>query len=278
MLTLLKLLNIVLPLGYLLVFLNYLVYFVQKHEWSRRSITNLARSVVSLHAIYLVLSIAVFRHIPLANVWEAFSFIAFALALVYLFLEWWMKDKATGVFLLAPPLFFQIVSSAFITHSSQVPDILRSPLFGFHVMSALLGYAAFAIAAVYGGLYLLQYRALKGTSVGLIFQRLPNLEIMSKLILGALIFGWCMLTLAIIVGTEWSLQLLSSGLIEDPFIDPKFLSTVLIWMIYGICIGGRYILNWPSRILARISLLAFLMMIASTLAVNLFISSFHSFG
>ncbi len=64
---------------------------------------------------------------------EAFSFIAFALALVYLFLEWWMKDKATGVFLLAPPLFFQIVSSAFITHISlvygpPVPGAIELPL------------------------------------------------------------------------------------------------------------------------------------------------------
>jgi ABC-type uncharacterized transport system permease subunit len=261
-----------------LAFLNYLVYFLQKHEWSQRSVTNLARGVVAFHAVYLLLSTIVFRHVPLANVWEAFSFIAFALALVYLFLEWWMKDKATGVFLLVPPLFFQIISSAFITHSTQVSPILRSPLFGFHVMSALLGYAAFAIAAVYGMLYLLQYRELKGSSVGLIFQRLPNLEIMSRLILGALIFGWCMLTLAIVVGSEWSLQLLSSGQIDNPFIDPKFLSTVVIWLIYGICIGGRYILNWPSRILAMISLLAFLMMVASTFAVNLFISSFHSFG
>jgi ABC-type transport system involved in cytochrome c biogenesis permease subunit len=274
----LDLLNILIPLGYLLAVLNYLVYFVDIPSWSRGSVTPLARTVVGLHFVYLVLQTVAFRHVPLANVWEAFSFIAFALALVYLLLEWRLEDKATGVFLLSPALFFQIVSSAFITHTAQVNPVLRSSWFGSHVTAALLGYGAFAIAAVYGALYLLLYRELKGGRVGLIFQRLPDLESLSRLNLGALTFGWGALTLAIIVGTIWSLTLSASGRMDiDLLADPKFLSTVSVWVIYGLCVGGRYLFRFSGRVVAYLSLAAFLLMLASSFAVNLVLPSFHTF-
>ena len=274
----LDLLNILIPLGYLLAVLNYLVYFADQHAWSRDTVTPLARTVVTLHLVYLGLQTIVFRHLPLANVWEAFSFIAFALALVYLVLEWRQGDRATGVFLLSPALFFQIVSSAFITHTDQVIPVLRSSWFGTHVTAALLGYAAFAIAAVYGALYLLLYRELKGGRVGLIFQRLPNLEILARLNVTALTLGWGALTMAITVGVIWSATLSASGAMEiDLLSDPKFLSTVTVWVIYGLCVASRYVLRLSSRVVSYLSLTAFLLMLASSFAVNLLLKSFHTF-
>lgn len=274
----LGLLNILIPLGYLLAVLNYLVYYVDHPSWSRETVTPLARSVVTAHFVYLVLETLAYRHVPIANVWEAFSFVAFALALVYVLLEWRMGDKATGVFMLSPALFFQIVSSAFITHTAAVNPVLRSSWFGIHVTAALVGYAAFAIAAVYGALYLLLYRELKGGRIGLIFQRLPDLESLARLNLGALTFGWGALTLAIVVGIIWSAALSASGALEiDLLADPKFLSTVTVWVIYGLCVGGRYLFRLSSRVVGWLSLAAFLLMLASSFAVNLFLRSFHTF-
>ncbi|MFO7768824.1 MAG: cytochrome c biogenesis protein CcsA [bacterium] len=278
MLVLLELLNILLPLGYLLAVLNYLVFFVSAPDWSRESVTPVAWTVAGLHLVYLVLETIAYRHVPIANVWEAFSFVAFALTVVYLVLESILNDKATGVFLLAPALFFQIVSSAFVTHTTEVAPILRSSLFGFHVSAALLGYAAFAIAAVYGTLYILLYRELKGHRVGLIYQRLPSLEILGRLTSTALSFGWITLTLAIILGAVWSVSLQQSGQLTGSFLtDPKFLSTLVVWFLYGICVWGRWLFKWPTRWLAWLSIAAFVLMVFSSFAVNLFLKSFHSF-
>jgi ABC-type transport system involved in cytochrome c biogenesis permease subunit len=276
---LLQLLNILLPLGYLLAVVVYLTLYTTRAPWSVRTATVLARGVAVAHIVYLVSATIVFRHIPVANVWEAFSFVAFALTAVYLVLEWRLRDQATGMFLLAPALFFQLVSSAFVTHTREVDEILRSPWFGFHVTAALLGYAAFAIAAVYGLLYLLLYSTLKGNRVGLIFQRLPNLEILARLNVNALIFGWGNLTLAIIIGVVWVAGLESSGQLESNFLsDPQFYSASFVWVLYSICLAGRYALKWPSRYLAGISMVAFGMLLASSFVVNLVLESFHSFG
>lgn len=278
MLALLELLNILLPLGYLLAVLNYLVFFVAAPEWNRDSVTPLARGVAGLHLVYLVIETIAFRHVPIANVWEAFSFVAFALTVVYLVVESILNDKATGVFLLSPALFFQIVSSAFVTHTTEVEPILRSSLFGFHVTAALLGYAAFAVAAVYSTLYLLLYRELKGHRVGLIFQRLPSLETLGRLTSTALGFGWIILTVAIVLGAIWSVSLQQSGMLTGSFLtDPKFLITLLVWLLYGVCVGGRWLFNWPTRYLAWLSIAAFVLMVASSFAVNLVLKSFHSF-
>jgi ABC-type transport system involved in cytochrome c biogenesis permease subunit len=279
MMVVLELLNILLPLGYLLAVLDYLVLYIQEPRWSVRSAPRLARAVAGLHAVYLLLLTATFEHVPVASVWEAFTFIAFALTAVYLVLEWRLGNKATGVFLLAPAFLFQVLASAFLSPTREVSEILRSSWFGVHVTAALIGYAAFAIAAVYGVLYILLYRSLKGSNVGLVFRRLPSLDVLSKLSMSALAFGWVNLTLAIIVGVAWVSGLESSGQLAGSFLsDPKFLSTLVIWTLYAICLAGRFAFKWPNRQLAVISVIAFVLMILSSMAVTLFVDSFHSFG
>jgi ABC-type transport system involved in cytochrome c biogenesis permease subunit len=247
-------------------------------EWPRRWVTPLAGVVAGIHLVYLVLCTLTFQHVPMANAWESFTFVAFAMMVVYLALEWKWKDKATGIFLLVPVLFFQVFSSAFVTHTREVAEILRSPLFGVHVTTALIGYVAFSVAAVYGTMYILLYRELKKHRVGLIFRRLPSLETLSRLNMGAILFGWFALTLAGILGVVWAGQLTSSGQLEGNFYtDPKFLLTVIIWALYGITLGGRFLLKWPNRQLAYLSLMAFFLMVGTSLAVNLVLPSFHQF-
>lgn len=277
--TALQLLNVLLPLGYLLAALTYLVVFLDAPEWAKTWSTRVIGSVVGVHLAYLVLEALAFRHVPVANTWEGFTFIAFAMGAVYLGLEWRWKDKATGIFVLVPILVFQVLSSAFITHTREVDDILRSPLFAVHVTSALIGYVALAIAGVYGAMYALLYRELKKHRVGLIFRRLPNLETLSRLNLGAVLFGWIALTVAIFLGSVWADELMARGRLENTFYtDPKFLLTVFLWALYGLTLGGRYLFRWPNRQLAHLSVLAFILMLGSSLAVNLFLSSFHQFS
>jgi len=277
--TALQLLNILLPLGYLLAAMAYLVVFLESPEWAKRWATRLTAAVVGTHLVYLTLAALQFRHVPVANAWEGFTFIAFAMAVVYLGLEWRWKDKATGVFLMVPVLFFQVLSSAFVTHTREVDEILRSPLFGVHVTSALLGYVSLSVGAVYGTMYVLLYRELKKHRVGLIFRRLPSLETLSTLNMGAVLLGWGALTLAGLIGSLWADELVARGWLEGSFYtDPKFLLTLALWVVYGVTLGGRYLFKWPNRQLAFLSILAFILMLSSSLAVNLILPSFHQFS
>ncbi|MCL4550393.1 MAG: cytochrome c biogenesis protein, partial [Bacteroidetes bacterium] len=82
----------------------------------------------------------------------------------------------------------------------KVPEVLRNRLLGLHVISALLGYSGIIISAVYGVLFWLLYRNLKENKFGLIFNRLPSLEILEKLSFYAAVIGFILLTLAIVIG------------------------------------------------------------------------------
>ncbi len=212
--------------------------------------------------------------------WEGFTFIAFAMAVVYLALEWRWKDKATGIFLLVPVLFFQVLSSAFVTHTREVDEILRSPLFAVHVTAALLGYVALSVAAVYGAMYALLYRELKKHRVGLIFRRLPEsgdpLQVEH---------GGRRVRVDRADPGHHPGQPLGRGADAPPgwlkgsyYTDPKFLLTLVLWVLYGLTLGGRYLFRWPNRQLAYLSVVAFLLMVSSSLAVNLFLPSFHQFS
>ena len=277
--TTLAVLNGLLPLGYLVALVAYLGVFIERGRSVERLATPLAWAVVLTHGAYLTLRTLEFGHVPTANTWESLSFIAFALALVYLVLEWRQGERSTGVFLLAVSLLFQTLSSAFVTHTPDVPDILRSPMFAVHVTAALMGYVALAVSAVYGIMYLLQYRQLKKQNVGLLFQRLPNLETLSRLNIGALGFGWLGLTVAIIAGVAWAMTLEVQGRLTGTFYtDPKFLLTLGLWVLYGLCLGGRYRLRWANRTLATVSIVGFALLLASSLTVTLVLRSFHDFS
>jgi ABC-type uncharacterized transport system permease subunit len=127
-------------------------------------------------------------------------------------------------------------------------------------------------------MYLLQHRQLKRQHVGLLFQRLPSLESLSRLNIGALGLGWAGLTAAITAGAVWATSLQASGQLEGSFVlDPKFLLSVALWVLYGLCLGGRFGLKWRNRTLAQGSVVGFIFMLASSLVVTLILPSFHDF-
>jgi HemX protein len=277
--TTLAVLNGLLPVGYLVALLGYVVVFVRQEGLLGRWVTAFTRGVVAVHAVYLVMAGIEYEHLPLASTWESLTFTAFAVALVYLVLEWQMRDRSTGSFLLTFVLLLQILSTAFISHTREVPAILRSPMYGIHVSTALLGYVALAVSAVYGIMYLIQYRQLKQRHVGLLFQRLPNLETLSRLNVRALAIGWLGLTVAIVAGTIWAFTLSRAGQLQVNLLqDAKFLMTAGLWVVYGACLAGLYLLGWAKRTLASVSVVAFLLMLGSSLMVTLLFPSFHDFS
>ena len=63
----LTVLNGLLPVGYLLALLGYLVVFVQEDSWFGRGVTAATWALVGVHGGYLVLSGLVYGHIPTKN-------------------------------------------------------------------------------------------------------------------------------------------------------------------------------------------------------------------
>ena len=163
--------------------------------------------------------------------------------------------------------------SAFIKDYLQVPEQLRGILLGFHVSSALLGYAAITISAAYGLLYLMLYHDIKSRHFSVIYKRLPNLEMLERMSFTAIIFGFILLTIAIIVGLIW----LPKAIENFSYTDPKLFGTLAIWLIYCVGLIAKKTGGWQGKRMMVLSVAGFAFALFSITIINIFFSGFHKF-
>jgi HemX protein len=261
-----------LPVLYGVAFFNYLLVFFSDDETVRRLARPLLWSAVIANVAYFMGFTVFFEHIPMVTVFQVMGAVGFAVAATYLWVEAKTKTPYTGPFILLLVLIFQVLNTLFPKLDPYVPDILRSMIFSFHVSAAVLGYSAFAVAAVYGLLYLLQYRSIRNKRFGLIFRRLPSLDILDRMNYYASVAGFALLTAAIILGAIWSTHVF--GAVHP---DPKVLVALGTWVLYGLAILGRHVTSWRGPRMAYSSLFGFVFVLFSMFAVNFFLTKFHVF-
>ncbi len=228
---------------------------------------------VVTHLAYLLIRTVVFNHPPITTPFEIMTVIAFCIALAYLYIEVISKVHGTGLFVLIPAFFFQIVSSLFIRDLGQVLEVLQSTLLGFHVTSALLGYTAIAVGAMYGILYLMLYHDIKSNHFSVIYKRMPNLEILESMSFRSTLFGFIFLSIAIAVGFIW----LPIAFGEIFYTDPKLIGSMFIWALYAIGLISKKVAGWHGRKSAVLYVSGFIVALFSITFVNFFFSSFHQF-
>jgi ABC-type transport system involved in cytochrome c biogenesis permease subunit len=266
-------LNILLPILYFGTLSVYFYDFMRAEKRFFNAKRVLIFITLVVHLIYLLIRTGEYSHPPITNVFEIFTVLAFAITFSYFVLELLTDIRGTGPFIIIISFVFQLISSLFIPEQVVVKEVLKNNLLGFHVITALLGYSGFTISAVYGFLYLTLYKDLKNNRFGLIFNRLPNLEVLEKLSFYSAIIGFILLTIAIIIGIIW----LPKAFPDFSFLDPKLIGTSLVWLLYGVGILSKLFSKWKGRKLVLLSITGFLLALLSTIASNFLAYSFHSF-
>jgi ABC-type uncharacterized transport system permease subunit len=264
--------TILLPLLYLLVAIDYGFLFFASHPVAERTATPALRGTVLFHLAYLAALAVEFRQFPAATVSQAVSIVAFAVAVVYVFVEWHGRARSTGFWLVSLVFFFQLLSSVLTRPNPPDRAIFHEPFFAVHVSLALLGYAGFVVGAGYAFLYLQLYRDLKAGRFATFFGKLPPLEVLEKMMLGALFVGFVALTGAVVTGAVWAQRHFDAW-----WQDPKILFTLATWVLYAAALLLRRLRRWQGRKMALASLTGFGAILFSLLAVNIFFTDFHGF-
>jgi ABC-type transport system involved in cytochrome c biogenesis permease subunit len=261
------------PLLYAALVTSYAMAFFGTQPWAERLKTPMLITTVLAHIGYLALRTAAFDHPPITTVFEIMTMLAACIVVGYSYIELRTKASNTGFFILLLALVFQTVSSLYIKDLTVIAPILRSRLLGFHVSAALLGYTAISLSAAYGFLYLMLYHEIKSSRFGLIYNRLPNLETLETMSHKAEVFGFVMLSIAILVGVFW----LPRAFPNFTYLDPKLIGTLSIWILYAAALTAKRKLGWQGRKMMIISLVAFGFVFLSMTVVNLYLSGFHTF-
>ena len=143
-------------------------------------------------------------------------------------------------------------------------------LFAFHVTFAILAYAAFTFSFVLSVLYLIQNRQIRRKRTGLLFSRLPALEVIGRMNRTSVSVGLAVLALSLALGLAWARRIW--GTVGDPKLEwaaaTLAIYAFLLWM------DRR---GWEGPRVAVLSIVGFGVLLFSYSIVNLYFSRAHSF-
>lgn len=209
--------------------------------------------------------------LPLANPAEGFGTVAMSITLVYALMELISRERALGFPLLLAAALLRIVASLSPDRVDATSDLLRQPWFGLHAMSSVLGVTGLTVSAVYAIVFLFLYTNLKRRRFGLAFERMPSLDVLARSSIRAATIGFFALTIAIIAGSfGWARTL------EGPaWQDPKIVSVMVAWIVYGIGVALWYLRGWRGIRAIGLTLVAFVLWILSSWLVPWLLGSAH---
>ena len=261
MASLLVVLNWLLPLFYLAVLIDYGATFFLRTKVSARN--RWLAPLLGVHTGFLVLRAIRLGQPPLINVYEILSVLALSTAIVYAVVEFAGRDRRTGVFVFLLVFLFQYTSSSFLAQGIAVGQVAggegQSGWARLHIVPALVAYTAFAIAAVYGLLHILAQRNLKLHHFGLLFDRLPSLDLLGRMTWYALLSGFVFITLTMVTGPILFSHpgAVGQGDVAGAKVTAKIVIGSVAWVIYVVAVLGKLLRKWPAAWISKVAVTGF---------------------
>ncbi len=266
-----KILFITTTLLYLGATAGYLAYLFFQQERFRKWGLGLLMGGFFTHTLLIFVGFAQTGHFPVRNLRETFVIAAWAVAGVFLGLQYRFRLKILGI--VAAPLTASIMGMAAPLSQNPAQQEITFNNFWiiFHVVVILVGNAAFGLACGVGILYLLQERAIKEKIRGFFYSRLPSLDLLDAVGYGCIVIGFIALTLGLISG------FLYARTVWGRFWswDPKEVWSGIMWLFYAALLHERLTVGWRGRRAAIMSIIGFGVLLFTFFGVNFLFEGHH---
>ncbi|MBX5481783.1 MAG: cytochrome c biogenesis protein CcsA [Myxococcaceae bacterium] len=211
-----------------------------------------------LHGAALVVQVTGQGGVPLGMA-QGLSLLSFLLLAIFFAIDLVYRRPVIGAFV--TPLALAILVPAFIVPAelAPLPEPVRGPLLPVHIAIALLGVAAFAVAAGVGLMYVVMERQMKGKRFGLLFSRLPPLMVLDELNRWLVVLGFIALSITLATGAFF----------DSTFgfhLDPKRIATLIGWILFALLLGARSLAGWRGRRVALVTMAGFCILLVSFLS------------
>lgn len=209
---------------------------------------------------------------PATNLHEALTLFSWMVVGIYLLVH---RSGLAVLGSFVAPLALLLLTTASLLPKEIVPlaPVLESLWLPIHVTLALMGNAFFAMAFLSGIMYLIQEHYLKTRKVRGLYFLLPSLEVLDEVGYRCLTYGFPLLTLGIITGAIWA-EYAWGGYWSW---EPRQTWSLITWFLYAALLHGRLTVGWRGRKAAIYSIIGFLVLLSSFLAINLFSWGMHGF-
>jgi len=207
--------------------------------------------------------------VPYRTLGGSMALFGWMLGLAYFVLLIRHRERAIGPFLIPVVVVFSILG-LLLPSKAPAGAAMRGSVFAFHVTLAILAYAAFALSFVLSLLYLIQNRQIRRGKTGVLFSRLPALEVIARMNRTAVSIGIAVLSVSILLGVVWARRVWSD------FGDAKLSWALVTLSVYGFLLWMDR-RGWEGQRVALLSILGFGLVLFSYTFVNLYLSEAHAF-
>ncbi len=268
---------------YFAAFVFYLFRMIRGREFWGKLATWIALAGLVAQSVALVIRWKTsydlgMGHAPLSNFYESLIFFAWTIVLLYLLMEWRLKNRSIGVFVM--PVAFLIMAYASIAPgiNNRIEPLipaLQSNWLTSHVLTCFMGYAAFTVTFALGIMFLV--KGAKGADAdasrtGAFVRLLPSEHQMDDLMYSSAALGFVFLTLGIVTGSVWAHYAWGSYWSWDP----KETWSLITWLTYAVMLHVRLVRGWRGKRMAIMSIVGFGCVLFTYLGVNL-LPSLHSY-
>jgi ABC-type uncharacterized transport system permease subunit len=257
--------------AYLGSFACYVGFLVTGREWSGRVATLLLILGLVVHYYALLERSRGLHTVPYHDLSGSMSLFGWLLALTYLSLEFFHRQRSVGVLVLPFVLAFLLFANAPTDHNAAVPA--QGVAFALHVTLSILAYAAFGLSCVLSVIYLAEQRLLQKHKVGSMVWRLPPLDLLDRMSQSSVLVGLIAITIGTALGFVWVDRL--TGRVWH--YDPKYVVTLLVLAAYVVYLRLARNPGWRGSRASRVCIFNFAIVIFSFTVVNLFFSHTHRY-
>jgi ABC-type uncharacterized transport system permease subunit len=214
--------------------------------------------------------------VPYRTLGGSVSLFGWMLGIAYLVLLVRHRARAMGAFLI-PMIVVATLAGLLLPEGGPAASAAsvaargtHGSVFALHVTLAILAYAAFTFSFVLSILYLIQDRQIRRRKTGLLFSRLPALEVIGRMNRTSVMVGLAALVVSLVLGAFWA------EVVWTTLADPKVEWAVVTLVVYGFLLWMDR-RGWEGPRVAVLSILGFGVVLFSYTIVNLYFSRVHSF-
>lgn len=223
-----------------------------------------------LQFVFLEHTARALHSVPYRTFGGSMTLFGWMLGVSYLALLFRHRERAIGPFLVPFVVVFSAAGLLIPMQGTAPASETHGALFALHVTFAMLGYAAFTFSFVLSVLYLIQNRQIRRGRTGLLFRRLPPLEVIGRMNRTSVTIGSTVLACSILFGLLWANKVWTT------LSDPKILFAILTLALYGFLLWMER-RGWKGPRVAILSICGYGLVLFSYTIVNLFLSRSHTF-
>jgi cytochrome c-type biogenesis protein CcsB len=269
----LLLFSVITTLLYAVGTVGYLIYVIRTEKAIHRIAYGFLLAGFLSHTIGLAMLVGQIRQMPVTTLPQTFSLFAWAIVGSYLAFQLKFNIRILGTFVSPLAVVFMLLSSAIPGRVIPNSQLFKSFWLTLHVATMFIGMAIFALAFCAGIMYLLQERQIKSKNFGLLYRRLPSLEVLDSLNYVCLTFGFPLITIGLISGFVYA------GAVWQSYWhwDPKEILSVVTWLIYAVLLHERLAVGWRGRRAAIMAIVGFSAILVTFVGTSMILEVHHSF-